>query len=138
MLALLMTGLFAISQAQSVFGEQASLNLVQADAIIEGTWESETHDFGQVTQGEPVSHTFWVENTGNQPLELTNVKPSCGCTAADYTREPIAPGEKGYITATYNAAAMGFFSKTIVVRTNNEDERPTLLRFTGEVVKEGR
>lgn len=124
--------------AQSVFGEGSSLNLTAEGAVIKAEWEAEAHDFGKIAQGEPVTHTFYVKNTGNQPLLITRVKPSCGCTAADYTQEPIEPGEKGYLTATYNAAATGFFSKTIVVTTNVEDTPTTLLRFTGEVLpKEG-
>jgi hypothetical protein len=126
------------SYAQSTLGSGSSLTLTVEGAKVQATWEAETHDFGEIPQGEPVRYTFHVLNTGNQPLKLERVKPSCGCTATDYTQEPIAPGEKGHITATYNAAATGYFSKSIVVTTNVEEQPNTILRFTGEVVaKEG-
>ncbi|MEM9984812.1 MAG: DUF1573 domain-containing protein [Bacteroidota bacterium] len=139
LLGSLMLALTQVSLGQSMFGGESSLNLTVAGVEIEGTWEAETHDFGSIKQGEPVSHTFYVKNTGNQPLELVRVIPACGCTAADYTQEPIKPGETGYIKATYNAATVGYFSKTIVVTTNEEDTPNTILRFKGEVMaKEGR
>jgi hypothetical protein len=74
---------------------------------------------------------FTFKNTGKTPLLISNVQASCGCTTPDYTKEPIAPGKKGSITATYNAAAVGQFNKTITVTSNGGD--PIMLTLQGTV-----
>jgi len=87
-------------------------------------WETETHEFGTIEQGKPVSYEFTFTNTTNKDITLTNVKPSCGCTAANYTKTAVKPGEKGFVTATYNAAAGGAFHKTVTVTTSEENSAP--------------
>jgi len=96
-------------------------------------WESETHDFGDIEKGKPVTYEFSFVNTTKETVLLTNVKPSCGCTAANYTKTPIKPGEKGIVEATYNAAAPGNFHKTITVTTNEEGTTPKVLIIKGSV-----
>ncbi|MCL9805764.1 DUF1573 domain-containing protein [Flavobacterium amniphilum] len=96
-------------------------------------WKSEQIDLGQIPQGKPVTIEFEFENTGKTAVIITNVKASCGCTATDYTKEPIAPGKKAQVKATYNAAAKGAFTKTVTVTTNAE-EAPKVLSFKGTVI----
>ncbi|WNJ16445.1 DUF1573 domain-containing protein [Pontibacter sp. G13] len=96
------------------------------------TWETLIHEFGEIEQGTPAKHVFTVTNSGTEPLILTKVKPSCGCTVANYTKTEIAPGESGEVEATYNAQKMGVFSKTITVLTNVDDQA-TILKIRGEV-----
>lgn len=96
-----------------VFGVQAQV----ADAPVI-TFTSETHDFGNIPQGTPVSVEFKFTNTGKTDLLLANVKPSCGCTTPEWSREPIAPGESGSIKATFNAANAGPFNKAITITSN--------------------
>lgn len=96
-------------------------------------WSETSFDFGSVPQGTPVSHEFEFTNTGTEPLIITGVQASCGCTVASYTQDPIAPGAKGYITSTYNAAKIGVFSKTVTVRAN-AGENP-ILTLKGTVVE---
>src|SRR6201986_2902089 len=81
-------------------------------------FNEEKHDFGKVPQGTPVTTVFEFTNIGKEPLILTEVKPTCGCTIADYTKTPVKSGEKGVIKITYNAAAIVPFNKTIVVTSN--------------------
>jgi archaellum component FlaG (FlaF/FlaG flagellin family) len=95
-------------------------------------FEKTTHDFGSIPQGTPVTTTFTFKNTGKAPLVLSNVQASCGCTTPSYTKEPIAPGKTGTITATYNAASVGQFNKSITV-TSNAGE-PVVLMLQGTVV----
>jgi hypothetical protein len=97
-------------------------------------WKETTHDFGDIKKGTPVSHDFTFENTTKQTVLITNVKAACGCTATDYTKTPIKPGETAYIKATYNAATSGAFSKTISV-TLNESQTPKVLTIKGKVVE---
>lgn len=84
------------------------------------TWDSSTHDFGKIKQGTPVTHEFKFTNTGKTPLIITNVQASCGCTTPSWTKEEVMPGGSGYIKATYNAAAVGTFNKTVTVTANIE------------------
>ncbi len=95
-------------------------------------WEGVVHDFGEIVQGTPVTHTFKVVNTGAEPLNISNVKASCGCTATDYTKEAIPPGGEGFVQARYNAAAAGVFNKSVTVTYNAANQRE-LLRLKGTV-----
>lgn len=99
------------------------------------SWESPVHDFGKIKQGVPVSHEFTFTNTGKTPLVITNVQASCGCTTPAWTKDPIPPGGTGFIKATYNAAAMGGFNKTVTVMANVENGFKQL-SIKGEVVQE--
>src|SRR6187551_1452583 len=81
-------------------------------------FNEEKHDFGKIPQGKPVTTEFVFTNVGVEPLILTNVQPTCGCTIADYTKSPVKKGEKGVIKITYNAAVPAPFSKAIVVASN--------------------
>jgi hypothetical protein len=69
------------------------------------TFEKKSHDFGDIVQGEKVEHTFSFTNTGNEPLIITNVQVTCGCTTPKgWPRDPIPPGGKGEITVGFNSA----------------------------------
>lgn len=96
-------------------------------------WEKETHEFGTIEQGKPVSYEFTFTNTTNKDITLTNVKASCGCTATNYTKTAVKPGEKGIVTATYNAAAGGAFHKTVTVMTSEENSAPKIITIKGTV-----
>ena len=96
-------------------------------------FNEEKHDFGKIPQGTPVTTIFEFTNVGKEPLILTDVKPTCGCTIADYTKTPVKSGEKGIIKITYNAAAVSPFNKTIVV-TSNAKTPTKYLNIVGEVV----
>ena len=96
-------------------------------------WKSELIDLGEIPQNTPKSVDFEFKNTGKTAVIITNVKAACGCTATDYTKTPIQPGETAKVTATYNAAAKGAFSKTVTV-TTSADETPKVLSFKGTVI----
>ncbi|MGI4020081.1 MAG: DUF1573 domain-containing protein [Janthinobacterium lividum] len=106
----------------------------QTDNKAEFKFTEEKHDFGKVPQGKPVTTDFVYTNIGEEPLILTEVKPTCGCTIADYTKTPVKKGEKGSIKITYNAAVEAPFNKTIVV-TSNAKTPTKYLVIVGEVTK---
>jgi hypothetical protein len=95
-------------------------------------WNETTHDFGKIAQNDPASVTFTVKNDGKAPLLITAAKSSCGCTVAEYTKEPIKPGETGIVKATYNSARVGIFNKTVTV-TYDGIATPDVLTIKGEV-----
>jgi len=97
------------------------------------SWEKSIHDFGQVAKDVPITSTFEFTNNGNAPLVIISALASCGCTAAEYTKGEVMPGEKGMVTATYNAAKIGIFNKTITVSANTEGN-PIVLTIKGEVI----
>lgn len=93
------------------------------------------HDYGKINENDGVSKfNFEFTNTGSTPLIINEVKPSCGCTSSNYTKKPINPGEKGFVSAEYNPKNRpGPFSKTIRVITNSSDNANVVLRIKGEV-----
>jgi hypothetical protein len=82
-------------------------------------FESETHDFGKVVLGKPVTYTFNFTNVGDQPLIISKVETTCGCTVPEYTQTPIKSGEKGSVkvTLTPSGAALPF-NKAITLSSN--------------------
>lgn len=113
-----------------------TMTAMQTDNTPEFKFEKETHDFGKIPQGKPVTVDLAFTNAGESPLIISAVEPSCGCTIADYTKTPILKGKSGKITLTYSAAIMGTFIKTITVKSNAKT--PTkVLYIKGEVVAAG-
>lgn len=82
------------------------------------TFDAQNFDFGKIKQGTPVTHEFKFTNTGKVPMIITNVQASCGCTTPDWSKEPVPAGGKGFIKATFNAAAPGAFNKAVTVTAN--------------------
>ncbi|MDN3694927.1 DUF1573 domain-containing protein [Chryseobacterium tructae] len=109
--------------------EGSSIVKMVADGI---KWKSESIDVGNIPQGKPKIIRFEFTNTSSKPIIIQNVAPSCGCTTADYTKTPIQPGKKGFVEASYNAAAAGPFMKTVNV-TTSESKTPKTLSFKGTV-----
>jgi len=95
----------------------------QDNAVIK--FDKLVHNFGTFSEKEPVQKcTFTFTNAGKAPLVINQAIASCGCTVPAYTKKPVAPGEKGTITVTYNGKGRmyGHFKKTITVRTNGQPE----------------
>lgn len=88
----------------------------EGDAIFKET----VHDFGTIKESaEPVVYEFKYTNTGDKPLLITNARASCGCTVAEYTKEPTAPGKDFYVKVSYATRNRpGAFNKSINVSTN--------------------
>jgi hypothetical protein len=99
-------------------------------------FEAENHDFGNITEGVKAKHDFKFTNKGNAPLIISGVRPSCGCTTPIWSKEPIKPGESGFITAEYDSENRpGAFIKSISVWSNAENSNVTLT-IKGVVTKE--
>ncbi len=81
-------------------------------------------DAKKVAVGEVIHAKFTVENTGDVPLVLSDVKGSCSCTVADFPKDPIAPGEKGVVKATVDtkSAPIGHLEKSIRINANTTPE----------------
>ena len=96
-------------------------------------FQTDTHDFGTVQEGGAADYMFTFVNTGKEPIIIQRAQPSCGCTASDWTKEPILPGKTGYVKASYGTQGRpGPFTKTITVLSNAGAK---VLTFKGEVEK---
>ena len=110
-------GFTTLSQAQND-GNKLTLS---TEATPKMVLEKKSHDFGTIEEGVQATVTFTFKNTGNAPLVLNSVKASCGCTTPKWTKEPVAPGAEGTITAIYNSKGRpGNFTKTITIQHNGE------------------
>jgi hypothetical protein len=125
-LVLFITGLLSSILA---IGQDVDLNSSSAQVL---SWDNKSIDLGTIHQNQPVEVVYRFTNTGSQPIIITDVKTSCGCTAAKHADEPVKPGESSEITVTYNAKAIGTFNKTITVTTTAAAE-PNVLQLSGEV-----
>lgn len=102
----------------------------KTDSII---FERVVFDYGTIEQGSDGICEFEFTNKGNAPLVLTNVRASCGCTAPEWTREPVQSGEQGIIKVKYNTRIMGGFNKSITVSSNAANSL-VVLRIKGNVI----
>ena len=93
------------------------------------------HDFGTFNEEKGnVTCTFSFTNTGSIPLVINRVTASCGCTAPAWSREPIIPGGRGFVKATYNPKNRpGKFSKSLTV-FSNATKKTVVLTIKGEVI----
>ena len=98
-------------------------------------WLDSIVHFGSINMGESITIRFKCLNTGTKPLLITNAKPGCGCTIADFTKEPILPGATGEVTAAFDSKKVHApeVRKTIIVTTNTLNNTEHYLIFTGEV-----
>ncbi|MGC9344443.1 MAG: DUF1573 domain-containing protein [Bacteroidales bacterium] len=99
------------------------------------SFDKMVHNFGDIKEADGVvDYKFEFTNTGSEPLIVQRVTASCGCTTPSWTKQPIMPGEKGYVNAAFNPAHRpGKFDKSITVQTNSSN--PTnRLRITGNVI----
>ncbi len=83
-------------------------------------FEKTTHDFGKIKEdGGNATYEFKFINDGTQPLVIQNVRPSCGCTTPDWTKEPVMPGKTGFVKAVFNPLRRpGAFNKSMTITTN--------------------
>jgi len=97
------------------------------------SFDKTNHNFGELVQGNPATATFKMKNDGTEPLMITAVSTSCGCTAPVFPKEPLKPGKSGEIKLTYDAKTPGFFKKSAQVKT--QDGKIHTLYIEGEVKK---
>ncbi|HRJ29170.1 MAG TPA: DUF1573 domain-containing protein [Cyclobacteriaceae bacterium] len=115
--------LFLLAGVANTFAQEAKSTAPKVNGPVL-TFEKSSHDFGDIYQGDNVEHVFKFTNTGNEPLIISNIQVTCGCTAPSWPKNPIPPGGKGEIKIGFNSAGkMGRQNKTVTVVSNavNED-----------------
>lgn len=94
------------------------------------------HDFGTVAEGPQITTEFNFKNEGDEPLILSNVKASCGCTVPNWPKEPILPGQSSQIEVKYNTQRrIGNFNKSITI-SSNADDAAKVIYIKGKVEAE--
>jgi hypothetical protein len=96
-------------------------------------FNSVVHDYGTVYQGADGNCNFSFKNEGDEPLILSNVRSSCGCTVPSWPKDPILPGQTSSIKVTYDTKRLGTISKQITV-SSNATEPSLVLNIKGNVI----
>ncbi|MGI4886799.1 MAG: DUF1573 domain-containing protein [Janthinobacterium lividum] len=133
LLALSLTAAGFTAQAQTA--KPAAAAVKTAGPAI--TFEESKYDFGSVAQGGMVDHTFKFKNTGTQPLIISNIGVSCGCTTPEYTKAPVMPGKTGSIAAHFNSAGKSGMQNKVLTIESNATAGPTTVSLVGEVKEAG-
>lgn len=120
----------AQEKTQTISTQPAKASTLSPENV---SFKAESFDFGTVPEGPAAEHVFTFTNTGKEPVVIERVQPSCGCTAPDWTKEPIAPGKTGMVKATYGTQGRpGHFEKNMTVFTNAGTK---MVSFKGTVEK---
>src|SRR4051812_4725456 len=99
-------------------------------------WSTTSQNYGKIEEGEKLNVSFHFKNTGDKPLVIERVQASCGCTAAEPPKEPVAPGKEGDITAVFNSEGKsGSQHKSLYVHANTKGTQDHELLFEVEVEK---
>lgn len=78
------------------------------------------HDFGQITPGQMLNYEVQLSNTGSAPLDISDVRPSCGCTTADQWPHRLAPGTSGTIPVQIDTSEFsGEVTRTLTIVSND-------------------
>ena len=84
------------------------------------SFEAPKFNFGVITTGAVLHHVFEFKNTGTQPLLISNIGVSCGCTSPTWTRTPVMPGQRGKVQVVFNSAGKsGMQNKILTVESNS-------------------
>lgn len=116
----------AASKVKEENVEVAAARDAKATAYPVITFDEGEHDFGNIAKGTAVEHKFTFTNTGKAPLVIVDAKSSCGCTVPVYTKEPVAPGEKGELLVKYNGSGPNQVTKTVTIKANTEKGTETV------------
>ncbi|MCG1035464.1 DUF1573 domain-containing protein [Polaribacter sargassicola] len=98
-------------------------------------FEKETIDYGKVSKGSNGEKVFVFTNVGDQPLIISKIQSSCGCTVPKKPEQPIMPGKKGEIKVSYDTKRLGGFSKSITIFSNAKSARK-IIKIKGLVTNE--
>jgi len=109
----------------------APANQITPDDVIKVN--TETHDFGKIKQGIPVTFYFELKNISKKPVYVVNTYSSCGCTTPGKIEEPIAPGATAKLKVDYNANAKGSFNKGVHIKLGDV-EQEKVVYIIGEVI----
>lgn len=100
------------------------------------TLEKSSHDFGDITQGDVVEQVFKFTNTGTQPLIISEIKTTCGCTTPVFPKNPIMPGASGEIKVGFNSAGKANKQTKVLPIISNAANEASITFTTNVIVKQ--
>ncbi len=117
----------------------ASQFLIAQDKDSSGStiaWEKKTHDFGDIVEGDKVEFVYKFTNEGSEPLIITNVQVTCGCTTPKgWPRDPIKPGSKGELAVQFNSTGKFGRQNKVVTIVSNAKEGNSQVTFSANVIE---
>lgn len=123
---------FAISFVANCQTENNQTNVSENLSLAEISFDKMVHAYGEIKKGSDGSCEFTFKNIGKEPLILTNVQSSCGCTVPTWPKEPVLAGQSAVIKVVYDTKKVGIISKTVTV-TSNAKTNPVVLNINGVV-----
>lgn len=97
-------------------------------------FNEEVFDFGKITQGEKVSHSFIFKNIGSKNLIISGANGSCGCTVPEWPKEPIKAGAEGKVNVVFSSEGKsGLQEKTVTLVTNCEPAT-RIIKIKAEII----
>ncbi|HUH19728.1 DUF1573 domain-containing protein [Albibacterium sp.] len=109
---------------------EASVDTTNAPIVYQ---ETDTYSFGEVKEGEKVSHEYAFTNTGKTPLIINSVRASCGCTTPYYPKHPIKPGEEFTIDVVFDTSNQPGLQHKVITMESNAYPSQTIFHLKGEV-----
>jgi hypothetical protein len=103
-----------------------------ADAAVM-SFEKDSYNFGNITQGEKVYYSYKFKNTGKSPLIVLNATATCGCTVPEVPKEPVKPGDEGVIKVVFDSNGKQGMQDKVITVTSNANPTIAQLHLTGEV-----
>lgn len=98
------------------------------------SFSEEEFNFGDIKDGDKVSHIFKITNTGENPLVIKSAIGSCGCTVPKYSNEPIAPGESGEINVEFDSSNKPGMNEKMVTVVANTEQQMHILKIKANVL----
>jgi Protein of unknown function (DUF1573) len=100
--------------------------------------DENNHSFGDIQAGDVLKHTYKIKNTGDKPLVISDVKPACGCTATDFTKNPVLPGQSAEVSLTFDSKGkIGMVNKSAEVYAN-VNNTPIQISFSAFINKKNK
>ena len=117
----------------------AQISSAQKKDIVKGAsieWEKKSHDFGDIVEGEKVEFVYKFTNSGSDPLIITNVQVTCGCTTPKgWPRDPVMPGHRGEIPVQFNSLGKFGRQNKVVTIVSNAAEGNSQVTFSANVLE---
>lgn len=123
----------AVAAEPAIMSQDELLKEAQSKPLTTIALSEAVFEFGKIKKGDHKEHTYEITNTGENPLIISQVKPGCGCTVPDYTKDPILPGKKGMITLKFDSSNFdGLVNKQAEVFANVE-KAPIIISFSADI-----
>jgi hypothetical protein len=103
-----------------------------SDSVVEWLGPIEI-ELGEIPYREPALVRFPYRNITDRPLTIDNIRTGCGCTAPDWSDEPVMPGDTSVVLIEYDAAKAGYFRQWIRVFFHGQ-RKPERLWIEGQVM----